>query len=167
MKLVPESSPKLKQVARPVERKELIEVFKKLEQLRKLVTERGAVGAAANQIGDCRRFIVCMKTLMINPEIVSKGTAEDTMWEGCLSYPYRQASVTRAVTVTVRYRNMRWEEETVTLEGFPARVLQHELDHLDGICKVGEAPDTRTQSISTRGVPAEATNIGGGNGSLV
>lgn len=105
------------------------------------------VGLAAPQIGRSIRLFVADIDVMaeetgepkqgpkvfINPEIVSKGDDQVSMEEGCLSIPDVKDNVTRAETVTVRYLNGFFKEQEETAEGWFSRVIQHEMDHLDGI----------------------------------
>lgn len=70
--------------------------------------------------------------VLVNPEVVelSGETVED--WEGCLSYPDLRGLVPRYESVRVRYLDRSGDERTRDVEGFEARVLQHEIDHLNG-----------------------------------
>ncbi len=92
------------------------------------------VGLAANMIGVQKRVIIfnlgLVPMVMFNPNLLSyKGPYETE--EGCLSLTgVRQT--TRYETITVSYRDSMWQEQTVTLTGFPAQICQHELDHLEG-----------------------------------
>ena len=92
------------------------------------------VGLAANMIGVQKRVIIfnlgLLPMVMFNPVLLSyKGPYETE--EGCLSLTgVRQT--TRYETITVSYRDSKWQEKTITLTGFPAQICQHELDHLEG-----------------------------------
>ena len=96
------------------------------------------VGLAAPQVGILRRIAVVDVTEdhsglleLINPEIMeSEGT--QTGREGCLSVPGRQGVVTRPMKVRARYQNRRGQWMEIETEGFEARAICHELDHLDG-----------------------------------
>ena len=96
------------------------------------------VGLAAPQVGILRRIAVVDVTEdhsglleLINPEIVeSEGT--QTGREGCLSVPGRQGVVTRPMKVRARYQNRKGQWMEIETEGFEARAICHELDHLDG-----------------------------------
>ena len=96
------------------------------------------VGLAAPQVGILRRIAVVDVTEdhsglleLINPEIVeSEGT--QTGREGCLSVPGRQGVVTRPMKVRARYQNRKGQWMEIDTEGFEARAICHELDHLDG-----------------------------------
>ncbi len=70
---------------------------------------------------------------MINPEITRRSGAELTGWEGCFSVPGLMGQVPRAQNVTVTYTTPDGRQVTEDYEGYAARVIQHEVDHLDGI----------------------------------
>lgn len=100
------------------------------------------VGLAAPQVGILRRVVVVDITEdhsglreMVNPEIIETSGSQ-TGREGCLSVPERQGIVTRPEKVKVRYQDRHgkaWELET---EGFEARAVCHEVDHLNGVLYV-------------------------------
>jgi peptide deformylase len=81
--------------------------------------------------------------VLINPRLV--GASEDRVagWEGCLSFPELQVLVARTRCVHVEYLNRQGEPQGADLEGFPARVVQHEYDHLDGVLTLDRAASTR------------------------
>jgi len=99
--------------------------------------EQIAVGLAANQIGqDCRLIVVNyagIKRAMINPLITKYrgGTARAS--EQCLSYGKRKAIVTRHKIVIVEYLDEQRNKQKLKARGLLARVIQHEIDHLNGI----------------------------------
>lgn len=67
-------------------------------------------------------------------QIIAKSRKVDCFEEGCLSFPTTVAPVTRRVSVTVKYADLDGNEKTEKLTSFEARILQHEIDHLDGVC---------------------------------
>lgn len=71
--------------------------------------------------------------VMVNPEIVACSEQLLSGEEGCLSVENERGKVVRAETVTVRFYSVDGEETELNLSGFPARIVQHEIDHLDGI----------------------------------
>ena len=96
------------------------------------------VGLAAPQVGILRRIAVVDVTAdhtglleLVNPEII-EADGTQTGREGCLSLPGRQGVVTRPRHVRVRYQNRKGETLEHDAEGFEARAVCHELDHLDG-----------------------------------
>ena len=85
-------------------------------------------------IGVQKRVIIfnlgLVPMVMFNPILLSyKGPYETE--EGCLSLTGVRTT-TRYGTITVSYRDSKWQEQTITLTGFPAQICQHELDHLEG-----------------------------------
>ena len=94
------------------------------------------IGLAAPQIGILNQIIVVnfgegLRTL-INPEIL-QGEGESIMDEGCLSLPNIEVSVKRMDKILIRGWDMEGKEVSLELFGFPGRVYQHEIDHLNGI----------------------------------
>jgi len=117
----------------------------RVAQLQQVLGEGpGAVGIAAPQIGLLQRLIIidCRQSIrpcrnhgrlvMINPEITAR-EGERVGREGCLSVPDWVGMVPRAVDISVRYQDELGETHEMHAHGFEARVIQHEVDHLEGI----------------------------------
>ncbi|RUM50707.1 MAG: peptide deformylase [Hydrogenothermus sp.] len=121
--------------------KELVDImFKKMYELE-------GVGLAANQIGIPYQILVLdtntkkydgqegeegVKMALVNPKIIEKsGQVEST--EGCLSFPGVQITIPRAERVKVLAQDLEGNEIEIDTDGFLAIVLQHEIDHLNGI----------------------------------
>ena len=100
-----------------------------------LAHREGCVGMAANMIGVAKRIIIFddrgIPTVMLNPEIV-KAAGPYEAEEGCLSLPGTRKA-RRFRSIKVRYQNERLETRLKTYTGFPAQIIQHELDHCSGI----------------------------------
>lgn len=106
-----------------------------------------AVGMAANQWGiDLSIFLYCPDgdtvnglSVIINPsyEVISDVPAadgfEDTCWEGCFSVPLATGNMKRSIKIRAKYQNEQGESKELELSEWPARVWQHENDHLNGI----------------------------------
>jgi peptide deformylase len=94
------------------------------------------VGLAANQVGVARRIAVIdadgQRFAMVNPRIVS-AEGKDTAEEGCLSIPDVFGDVTRPATVVLEALDRDGNPFRLEASGLPARAIQHEIDHLDGI----------------------------------
>ena len=104
------------------------------------------VGLAAPQIGLSIRLLVIdgdvlsdshpecegFKRIMINPEISELSDETITLEEGCLSFPGIHEKVARAAKIQIRYMDENFDEHEETVEGFAARIVQHEYEHLDG-----------------------------------
>jgi peptide deformylase len=108
-----------------------------IEKMTKVMFENNGIGLALPQVGiNSRIFIMGNKDLLvacINPVIVNyRGLHKDQ--EGCLSFPNLWLNVNRASEIDVRFYQVDGTVKEVTLNGLMARVYQHELEHLDGIC---------------------------------
>ncbi|MFD0710736.1 peptide deformylase [Paenibacillus sp. GCM10027626] len=134
--ILPFGDPILRKTARPVDTMNE-RTFKLLDDLAEtLYASDGRAGLAAPQIGILRRAIVmdCGSGLieLINPEIIeSEGEQYGT--EACLSYPGYYGYVKRANRVKVQTLNRQGETIVLEGEGFLARCMQHEIDHLNGV----------------------------------
>jgi len=100
-----------------------------------LANRETCVGLAANMIGVQKRVVIfnigMIPIVMFNPVLQSFERAYETE-EGCLSLTGVRPT-TRYEKITVSYRDINWQEQTISLTGFPAQICQHELDHLEGI----------------------------------
>jgi len=99
---------------------------------------------AAPQIGEHRR-IVCMyvdhEVAMINPVLSHPSEDRITVWEDCMSFPDLLVKLSNPRRCRLTYRDEDWQEHVVELEDDFAELLQHEVDHLDGILAVQRAID--------------------------
>jgi peptide deformylase len=147
--------PVLRQKARPVEGFD--------DALRELVTDmfdtmrayRG-VGLAANQVGVLQRVFVVeavrgegeepLRLALVNPTL-AEATGAETGEEGCLSVPGIYEDVRRALKVRVQARDIQGEPVDFIAEGYLARVLQHEADHLDGVLFLDRLSPLRRQFL--------------------
>ena len=122
----------LSQISKPASQEDLYLAMDLQDTL--LANRETCVGLAANMIGEQKRVIIfnlgLVPMVMFNPILLSyKGPYETE--EGCLSLTGVRPT-TRYETITVSYRDSKWQEQTITLTGFPAQICQHELDHLEG-----------------------------------
>lgn len=119
------------------------ELLSTMDEMVAMMREQNGVGLAAPQVGILSRFLVMMdpdsETIyrMINPEIVSRGTDVCTMEEGCLSVLGNDglpvfANVSRPDSVVVEWIDENGDKKMAQMSGTPARIVQHETDHLDG-----------------------------------
>ena len=122
----------LSQVSKPASQEDLY-LAKDLQDTL-LANLETCVGLAANMIGEQKRVIIfnlgLVPMVMFNPILLScKGPYETE--EGCLSLTGVRTT-TRYESITVSYRDSKWQEQTITLTGLPSQICQHELDHLEG-----------------------------------
>lgn len=100
-----------------------------------LAHQENCVGLAANMIGVRKRAIIfqygLVPIVMFNPVLLSKSGPYQAE-EGCLSLSGSRLT-TRYQEITVEYLDRNWELQNMTLNGLPAQICQHELDHLEGI----------------------------------
>jgi len=112
------------------------------------------VGIAAPQIGALVRLAIVHSDrnpkyaggngflVLINPVIIERA-GEQKFREGCLSIPDYTANIRRAQSITVQYLDRDGNAKTITAEGFESVVIQHELDHLDGILFLDRVTDVK------------------------
>ena len=127
------------------------------ERMGRLMSEANGVGLAATQIGILQRVFVYQAgeeepfVALVNPVVVASSEERETLEEGCLSL--RAASVVvdveRAVAVTVEAFSPEGEPLRIEAEGLEARVIQHEIDHLDGVLIIDRAsPEQRRSALA-------------------
>ena len=137
--LVP--NPLLRQKAKTIEKitEEDVKLSKKMI---KIMQQAPGVGLAANQIGVLKKIVTIHiqdkeKNLdkfytLFNPVILKYSKEKVIMEEGCLSLPKQFADIERSESITLQYTNEQNKIVKVEKNGFEARILQHEIDHLDG-----------------------------------
>ena len=113
-----------------------------IDDLAETMQEYAGIGLAAPQVHESVRVFVAgiedaegeIKVVpFVNPEITPVGTTVDEDWEGCLSIPDIRGKVPRHREISVKALDRRGRPFERVLRGFPARVVQHETDHLDGV----------------------------------
>ncbi|GHV12094.1 peptide deformylase [Bacteroidia bacterium] len=154
----------------PVLRKEMREITPEYPDLQQLLanmyetmTEADGVGIAAPQVGlEDRIFVIdltgiekdpaCVgfKKTFINPKIVETGGEETVEEEGCLSVPDIHEKVPRPSRVRLQYMDENFQAHDEIFEGFPARAIQHEYDHLEGVVFVDRIAGIRKQMIRSK-----------------
>ncbi|MBT3811668.1 MAG: peptide deformylase [Gammaproteobacteria bacterium] len=121
------------------------------------LADTNGVGLAAPQISASWRMMIIASrpserypyapemepVLMSNPSFESVGNAREKDWEGCLSIPGIRAQVPRFTRIIVNYTSTAGESISQELEGFVARVFQHEYDHLDGLVYLDRVESNR------------------------
>jgi peptide deformylase len=130
------------------------ELTRLVERMKSLMQDAAGVGLAANQVGVLRRVFVIQAAedeeprALVNPSIVERSEETEPDDEGCLSMQGVLVPVERGLRVTFEARDASGEPVRLELEGLPARVAQHELDHLDGILIIDRTtPEARREAL--------------------
>jgi peptide deformylase len=145
--------PVLRAAALPVDRFDE-SLASEVEQMGELMHDALGIGLAATQLGVLHRVLVYRAysddplTALVNPVIEWAAGELETLEEGCLSLPGVHVEVERPAQVRVRARDVAGKELVVEAEGLEARVIQHEIDHLDGILILDRIPrELRKQTM--------------------
>ncbi len=173
LKIVTTPNPILVNKAKPVEKfdKKLIKTIKEMSETLDATTDPVGVGLAAPQVGISKRIFLSKpdengKTFaFINPEIIDESKEEKIpdfinskkveskkpkkskgkLLEGCLSIPNIWGNVSRKKEVKLKYQDSQGNEHIELFKGFPAIIVQHELDHLNGILFTKHVMEQREQ----------------------
>ena len=100
-----------------------------------------------NEMGDPEN--VDKEMILVNPSIVSKSEDTNMREEGCLSFPQINGEVERSISIDVEYQTLTGEKKEVKLENLPARIFQHEYDHLDKVLFIDRFEE-RDQKINKK-----------------
>jgi peptide deformylase len=124
------------------------------ERMKGLMADASGVGLAGNQVGILRRVIVVQldpeeePRALVNPRLVERSAETEVDDEGCLSLQGVLVPVERSIRVTVAGKDEHGEDVRLELEELGARVLQHELDHLDGVLIIDRTtPEARREAL--------------------
>ena len=160
----------IRQYGDPVLRSRALPVDRFDAHLREQVAQMGAlmddaigIGLAATQVGLLNRVLVykveadAPVTALVNPVVEWSGEETEWLGEGCLSLPGVLVEVERPLHVRVRAQDERGDGIVVEASGLEARVIQHEIDHLDGVLILDRTPrDQRKQAMRTLRERADA-----------
>ena len=135
---------------------------KKIAAMVETMFTADGIGLAANQVGLLKRVIVINMSeedengkekreaiVMLNPEVIAE-EGKFKMKEGCLSLPDIREEVTRAKVITVAFQDVNLEQHTLSADGMMARVLLHEIDHLNGVMFVDHLSLARRALLRSR-----------------
>jgi peptide deformylase len=157
LKIAQLGQPVLRQSALPLDLAEITTpaLQQLIDDMLATLAEAGGVGLAAPQVFSSQRLFLAAVVpnldpeepptveVFINPQITGVSVEKAAAWEGCLSFEELLVLVERPLAVRVEYFNRHGEPQTLELHGFPARVIQHENDHLNGILTIDRAVSTR------------------------
>lgn len=134
-----------------------------VERMGALMSDALGIGLAATQVGRLRRLLVYRVEAdgpvqaLVNPELQWASKEQEVFEEGCLSLRGVAIDVERPIHVRVAARDPHGEELLIEASGLEARVIQHEMDHLDGVLILDRAPrDQRREAMRTLREQAEA-----------
>lgn len=156
--IVAYGDPVLKKEARNITKDEL-DLPKLLEDMFDTMNNAGGIGLAAPQIGKSIRVFIAdasplddektkdFKKVFINPTILEEYGEEWGYDEGCLSIPGIRGEVIRPSKVKIHYFDENWKEHTEEFDGMPARIIQHEYDHIEGILFVEHFSSLKRQLL--------------------
>lgn len=139
--------PVLRQLATPIVNSQEQWVQTLIDRLMTTLQQSNGVGIAAPQVGSVHQLLIVASrpnpryptaplmqpTPMVNPRMVSHAEATTKDWEGCLSVPGIRGAVPRYSAIEVEYETRDGNLQRQLLEGFVARIFQHEIDHLQGL----------------------------------
>jgi peptide deformylase len=147
--------PVLRSKARPIERFDDA-LREEIGRMATLMHDSMGIGLAATQVGTLHRVLVYRVehdspvNALINPELEWSGKEKEWMEEGCLSLPGVHVDVERPVNVRVRAHDPQGEPILIEASGLEARVIQHEMDHLDGVLILERtSKDQRKEAMRT------------------
>lgn len=129
-------TPLLRKKTKPVT-KLTKEILKLIKDMQDTVKDADGAGIAAPQLGRTER--VCLALIagkmipLINPQITKRSDEKESAEEGCLSLPGIAVSVPRSTEISLKYLDAKGKPQERKLRDFDARVLQHEVDHLEGV----------------------------------
>jgi len=150
-------NPVLRQPAKAVKQIDAPEIQTLISDMKATLKDAKGVGLAAPQVGHALRLYlvkpgnysdqsdpIFKKTLVvINPIIIAKSKKTEMDWEGCLSIPGIRGLVQRPKTIDVQFYTETGEKIALSVRDFPARIFQHEHDHIDGIVFLDRMKDMR------------------------
>ena len=142
----------LRTVSKPIKKIDR-KLLKFIEDMKVTMAYEKGVGLAAPQVGVNERVVVCIFNYdtpheviipMINPEITKRSSEMALNEEGCLSLPGRYDAIARHEALTVKYLDVKGRENVLKLNGLNARIVQHEVDHIDGKLYIDHLLDEAT-----------------------
>jgi peptide deformylase len=144
-------NPALRNVCTPVRAFGTAELGRTIEDLRATLSDFRARhgfgrGIAAPQIGASQRVVVLITDellALINPVIVRRSRKQMMLWDDCLSFPDLLVKVKRSLAIDIRYVDAQEHRHQLHAEGGLSELVQHEIDHCDGILALDRAVDSR------------------------
>ncbi len=128
------------------------DIIKFIDEMFETMYKGKGIGLAAVQVGNLKRIFIThapkdMPRVFINPEIVETSMDEDVYEEGCLSIPGINADVVRPFSVKIQAWNEKGKPFSIDADGLLARVIQHELDHLNGVLFIDRINEKKRERL--------------------
>ncbi len=151
-------NPKLFEMCEPVQETEIGQINPIIKDLHDTLMAfrqkyRAGRAIAAPQIGALKRVVymhIDKPVVFINPVLDLKSAEMMELWDDCMSFPELLVKVHRHQRCRITYRDENWKEQRMPLEGDLSELLQHEVDHLDGILAVQRAIDHRSFALRSQ-----------------
>jgi peptide deformylase len=159
-------NPILYEISEPVRKQELTQLAGVVADLHDtLMAFRARYGVgraiAGPQIGVMKRLVymhIEEPLIFINPILDNKSKEMMEVWDDCMCFPELVVKVRRHMRSNIKYQNMNWGEEEIWLEDDLSELLQHEIDHLEGILAVSRAIDGHSFALRSEKEPREREN---------
>ena len=176
LKIAELGEPVLLEIAKPVRNIKDAGIQELINEMIAMCEKDNGVGIAAPQVFQSLRIIIVHSfpsprypyapefgpEAMINPKITKKSKEKEKGWEGCLSIPGIRGLVPRHKEITVKYTTRDGELKTMEAKDFVARVIQHEVDHLDGrlcflyfLCRKESIKDLASEKVWQKKITAK------------
>jgi peptide deformylase len=151
-------NPKLYEICEPVQKEELASIREVVQDLHDTMRDfrarwNAGRAIAAPQIGAMKRVVymeIDEPVVLINPVFDELSDEMMTLWDDCMSFPELLVRVQRHRRCRIRFRDLNWEGQSWELEDDLSELLQHEVDHLDGILAVNRALDDRSIALRSQ-----------------
>ena len=153
----------VRQTGDEILRKQSKDVSELTDRLKELISDmkdtmkiHGGCGLAAVQVGVLKKIIICAPVVLINPEIVSVSEETEEDSEGCLSVDGYRGKVIRPKNIVVKAKDENMNDMEFDAEGFFARIICHEVDHLNGVLYTDKVVPGTLEDINKENDEAEA-----------
>ena len=147
----------LRKIAKSVVDVQTVDILAVIEDMQATLAESDGVGIAAPQISESVCIVIIASrptpryphapvmepTVMVNPSFLKLTEEREKDWEGCLSIPGIRARVPRYREIEVNFQDTEGKQQSIRLNDFPARVFQHEYDHLNGYVYLDRVENNR------------------------
>ena len=156
LKVANMGNPVLREPAETVTSRDLksLPVQQLIDDMIETLREYKGVGLAAPQVHDGRRIVLVDRSggddedgallTLVNPVVTEASEATEEDWEGCLSIPDIRGRVQRPLHIVVESKDRKGRDQTHSVNGFTARIMLHEIDHLDGVLFLDRMTDMQT-----------------------